>query len=42
MAMQPEPVPTSTMVEFLFKDKSNVHSTISSVSGLGINTLEST
>ncbi len=40
--MQPDPVPTSKIVELLFKDKSNTHSTINSVSGRGINTLEST
>jgi hypothetical protein len=40
--MQPEPVPTSKILEFLLNDNSNVHSTINSVSGRGINTLGST
>ena len=42
MAMHPEPVPTSRIVEFLFSDNPNSHSTINSVSGRGISTLEST
>ena len=42
MAMHPEPVPTSRIVEFLFNDNPKSHSTINSVSGRGISTLEST